>query len=320
MTAAIKRAKQYSESKLKKLRRRLASIELDENDVVLTCGSYARREASIASDIDFFIITSRPTPQSGQSCDMDDLPWVKSVRDAIGEIVPIEPAAGGAFSKVEPRDDMLVNIGGEQDNNQKITRRMLFLLEGEWLFNEDGLRQVRRQILERYIRDTMTDHQLALFLLNDVIRFYRTLAVDYEFKTGEGESPKPWGIRNIKLVFSRKLLYASGLFSVALTADRTRDRKITILENLFEMPVIDRMIDICGRDKLERVLKCYDYFLERLEDTNVRERLNTLQMHERGDILFRELKNEGHHFTRELLKLFEQTFDATHPIRRAVVF
>ena len=86
------------------------------------------------------------------------------------------------------------------------------------------------------------------------------------------------------------------------------------------MPVIDRMINICGRAKLEGVLRSYDCFLERLEDPNVRARLNKLQVHERSDPLFRELKNEGHHFTRELLKVFEETFDSTHPIRRAVVF
>jgi hypothetical protein len=82
---------------------------------------------------------------------------------------------------------------------------MLLLLEGEWLVNEAGFHSLRREILQRYIGDKMTDHQLSLFLLNDVIRYYRTMAVDYEFKTNEGDKPKPWGIRNIKLVFSRKL-------------------------------------------------------------------------------------------------------------------
>jgi len=197
---------------------------------------------------------------------------------------------------------------------------MLFLLEGEWLANPIGLKAIRRSILERYIGPKISDHQLALFLLNDIIRYYRTIAVDYEFKTGEGPTPKPWGIRNIKLVFSRKLLYASGLFSVAKTADHAWEEKIEILESLFELPVIDRMIKICGRPRMDTLLRSYDHFLSRLEDPTVREKLKSLKRDDRDDLLFRNLKNEGHNFTRELMKLFEATFDSTHPIHRAVVF
>jgi predicted nucleotidyltransferase len=318
MTTAIGRAKGYSELTLEKLRNRLANI-VPANEVVVTCGSYARREASAESDIDFFIITQQPVAVD-QMVDLSALPWLEKAKDAIAAIVPIEPAEGGAFSKVESGAAMLNNIGGENDSNQKITRRMLFLLEGDWLCNKDGLRSARHQMLERYIGDGMTDHQLALFLLNDIIRFYRTMAVDYEFKTGEGENPKPWGIRNIKLVFSRKLLYTSGLFSVAQTADRARRDKITKLEDLFDLSVIDRMIAICGRDKMQPVLDRYEFFLDRLERSEVRDHLKVLKKSERADDVFRELKNEGHHFTRELLKLFEGTFDSTHPIRRAVLF
>jgi nucleotidyltransferase-like protein len=319
MTIAIERAKLHSDTTLDALRRRLATIA-PEGETILTCGSYARREASAESDIDFFIITQQSASTPEGEINAVGLPWVASIRDAINAIVPIEPAEGGAFSTVEPKEAILRNIGGEHDSNQKITRRMLILLEGEWLFNAEGLKRIRRQILERYIADGMTDHQLALFLLNDIIRYCRTMAVDYEFKTAEGENPKPWGIRNIKLVFSRKLLYTSGLFSVALTADRDREHKINRLEELFAIPVIDRMIQICGDSNMRPVLDCYNHFLERLEKPEVREQLKILKKSERADPLFRELKNEGHHFTRELLKLFEKTFDSTHPIRRAVVF
>ncbi len=163
----------------------------------------------------------------------------------------------------------------------------------------------------------MTDHQLALFLLNDIIRYYRTVCVDYEFKTYEGQ--KPWGIRNIKLIFSRKLLYASGLFSVALTCDRTRDKKVEVLLDLFDLPPVERIAEVCGRASAVGALESYDRFLERLGEAEVRDRLNALTKEQRTDSLFRELKNEGHHFTREILRLFETTFDTTHPIRRAVV-
>ena len=305
----MERAREFSESKLENLRLKLNGI-IAPNDIVLTCGSYARREASDSSDIDFFIISE----QSGQP------PWIGPAKEAIKEIVKVEPAAEGAFSSAVQREEMLRNIGGDNDSNKKITQRMLFLLEGEWLFNKTGLHEVRRQILERYIASTMTDHQLALFLLNDIIRYYRTIAVDYEFKTAEGDTPKPWAIRNIKLIFSRKLLYASGLFSVAMTADRARDQKIAILERLFDMPVIDRMTDICGPSGMSPVLASYNHFLQKLEDSAVREELDNLKSGERNNPLFREIKNEGHHFSLELMRLFDGTFGSTHPIRRAVVF
>jgi hypothetical protein len=322
MTTAIERAKGFSETKLGAIRERLRGLDGIPNSVaVVTCGSYARREASDSSDLDFFAIAPQVDLPSDSRVDPVGLPsWHDSIAEAIKQIVQIEPAQGGAFANVVCREEMLRNIGGDKDSNQKITQRMLLLLEGEWLANEEALKAVRLKILEHYIGEGMTDHQLALFLLNDIIRYYRTIAVDYEFKSFEGKNPKPWGIRNIKLVFSRKLLYASGLFSVAMTADRTRADKIKVLEELFELPVIDRVVKICGRSGSETVFRSYSRFLERLEDANVRERLKNLRKNERGDNLFRELKNEGHHFTRELLKLFEQTFDSTHPIRRAVIF
>ena len=91
-----------------------------------------------------------------------------------------------------------------------------------------------------------------------IIRYYRTIAVDYEFKISGNSNQKPWAIRNIKLVFSRKLLYASGLFSIAMTADRARDEKIEILEDLFGRPVMKRMIAICGKARMEPVLASYN--------------------------------------------------------------
>ena len=310
MKTPYERSSEYSNFALAQMRCRLNALPLGDR-AVLVCGSYARREASENSDVDFFMVSE----SVGADSTLTD-----SVRTAIKEVAPNEPSPDGAFGGSVDRLQMIENIGGENDDNPSITRRILFLLEGEWLFNENGLRSFRRNILDRYIHEEMADHQLSMFLLNDIIRYYRTVAVDYEFKTTEQDNPKPWAIRNIKLVFSRKLLYASGLFSVAMTVDRTRDKKIEILEDLFALPVLERMTAICGRTNMESVMVSYNRFLENLEDVEVRRHLETLKKSEREDPRFRELKDEGHHFTRELLKLFENTFDSTHPIRRAVVF
>ncbi|MCJ2114475.1 hypothetical protein MKK64_25240 [Methylobacterium sp. E-025] len=312
MKTPYERSKHFSDEKLKALREGLGGL-VPPGEAVVTCGSYARREASDNSDLDYFIITQSSDEQPDHS-------WGTKVREVIGGLVKTEPALGGAFSGVIHRASMTKDIGGDGDDNAHFTRRMLFLLEGAYLANEFEIRSFRREILERYIGDKITNPQIALFLLNDVIRYYRTMAVDYEFKTVEGTKPKPWGLRNIKLVFSRKLLYASGLFSVAMTIDRTRDKKIETLEALFDLPVIDRMQCICGRNAMENVLERYNVFLDRLEDQNVRARLTALTRDQRSDDLFREIKNEGHLFTRELLKLFDKSFDSTHPIRKAVLF
>ena len=310
MTTAYERSSKFTENKLDEIRKRLKALPLG-GAVVLVCGSFARREASAQSDIDYVIV-----PDDTET----DPDLNECVRSEIRSIVSNSPSEDGPFVGPVKRSKILAKIGGDDDSNKNITRRILLLLEGEWLFNKEELRSFRREILEHYIQKGMTDHQLALFLLNDIIRYYRTVAVDYEFKTSGNGEPKPWAIRNIKLVFSRKLLYASGLFSIAMTADRARDEKIEILEGLFDRPVMERMIKICGKAAMESVLTSYNFFLEKLEDPETRKSLETLDIENRDDSTFREIKNEGHHFTRELLKLFESTFDSTHPIHRAVIF
>ena len=56
-TTAYNRCSEYSQSTLDELRGRLEKLPLRDR-VVLVCGSYARREASENSDMDFFILSS----------------------------------------------------------------------------------------------------------------------------------------------------------------------------------------------------------------------------------------------------------------------
>jgi len=280
---------------------------------VFTFGSFARREASQESDIDYIIVS-----KEGFGSEHDLKPFVDEVDVALKSVVAVAPAQNGPFGKHVSINEMLTNLGGENDGNENITRRLLLLLEGDWLSNKECFDSLRCRLIERYVDATPRDHQLALFLLNDIIRYWRTMTVDYMYKTVEGA--KPWAIRNIKLVFSRKLMYASGLFSVAQTVDRSRCEKAEILLDLLSCPVTIRMEKVCGSEKVEKLFRHYAVFLEMIGDTSVRERLNKIRRDDHSDPTFRVLKNEGHHFTRELLELLETTFHRTHPIFRSVIF
>ena len=306
-----KETKEFSDQKLKELRAKLPTI-VPKGELVVTCGSYARREAVSDSDLDFFSVSNSASEEPD---------WFIGVKKAATDIGARPPSSGGAFSAVIPTSELLKNYGGSQDTNETITRRMLYLLEGEFLTEKDAFIDLRRQIIDKYVSNTPRDHQLAFYLLNDVIRYWRTIAVDYAQKTQGDDKPKPWAIRNVKLVFSRKMIYASGLFTVALTADRRATAKSEILESLLSMTPIERIQYVCGDAQSKRLFEIYDMFLERMADKEVRSHLETLPLERRiEDPVFRDIKNEGHYFSRELMGLFHRTFHTSHAIHMAVVF
>lgn len=47
------------------------------------------------------------------------------------------------------------------------------------------------------------------FLLNDIVRYWRTVTVDFVEKQ-RGQAGHGWGLRNAKLRMSRKLIFATG--------------------------------------------------------------------------------------------------------------
>lgn len=307
----FKTLKQFSDEKIDNIRASLYNASLGNRICVGTAGSFARREGSAESDLDFFFLRREPTSCS----DNDELS--RTVSEALKHHVKKYPSIDGSFNKGETVEEMLTNIGGQHDDNGKMTRRILILLEGDWLYNEGIFEDTRKQLLSRYLNDVKDRTQIALFLLNDIIRYYRTICVDYEYKTYEGQ--KPWGIRNIKLMFSRKLIYISGVLAVGSTKGLGKQEKLERLIELFKLPPTERIKCIVGSNA-EIPLHLYGVFLEEISRQPVRETLEKVQRDGRNsDPIYRELKNLGYAFSDSILDMLHLTYGPRHPLTKWLV-
>jgi hypothetical protein len=142
------------------------------------------------------------------------------------------------------------------------------------------------------------------------------MCVDFEYKTlGCGKS---WGDRNIKLMFSRKLLYFSGVLAAAQTAQLSCKEKRQELKKFLLVPPIKRLIYVCGSDA-DSALRRYDQFVGWLADEDCRRLLReTTDDRSRQSEEFRTMKNAAHHFAWDLEVIFQRAYPRSHPIHQAI--
>ncbi|MFJ5257694.1 nucleotidyltransferase domain-containing protein [Pseudomonas sp. NPDC088414] len=293
----------------------LSDSSFKDKITIITTGSYGRGEASEASDLDFFVFFDSGLPDDVITSDIIKAKEVieRHVTKAVGSTGTFGADAIVKFS------DLLQNIGGEKDKNQSLTRRILFLLEGTWLYGEDRALYYREELLKRYIKDIDLEKQISRFLLNDIIRYYRTITTDFEHKVTEDQ--KSWGLRNIKLRFSRKLLYFGGIISIAEISDIDRHSKITELCKILDDAILKRIYQV-GPDNQHtaRIFEIYQTFLDTISNQKNRELLDSVTKENRNNCsLFIEMRDLSKQFSLTLEEWLDAQYQS-HPIHHALLF
>ncbi|MDF7788579.1 nucleotidyltransferase domain-containing protein [Pantoea stewartii] len=302
----------------------LAEIE-DLEFTIITTGSFGRLEASAESDIDLFIF-----------CDKDaTLEQLIAKKDCISECVKkyIKKDVGdtGTFGPdaTEVFEVILANIGGNNDTNATLTRRMLFLLEGKAIYNEVVFNKYKKTLINKYLKSS-SEGKIDKYLLNDIIRYYRTITTDFQHKVDAGG--KSWGIRNIKLRFSRKLLYFAGVLAIAYVADNEsdKDKRVDLLSNIFAVPALERIFTISNEtisidesDKiLNDVFESYEVFLSCISNKYKRAELEAITDKEErlNNVTYTEISMESIKFSDKLYKLLKLAFPDEHPIHSSLIF
>ncbi|MNX81725.1 Nucleotidyltransferase domain protein [compost metagenome] len=262
----------FSESQISEFSKRLQKskhLSAFDNLLIYSAGSYARGEASPFSDIDlFFIHNDIDNPE------IED-PRLKGIRAIASVIREMEegmdfppPSNDGQFLSVVKLSDVLEHLGGmEDDYRNHFTARMLLMLESRVIYSPDDYRSVMSKIVESYMRD-YGDHIeefRTTFLVNDILRYWRTLCLNYEHKRNqETEARKTkQKIKNFKLGFSR----LSTCFStVALLSSYNKAEPEELVE-IFHLPPIERFLRLSDRVPATRpllitCLTLYAWFLE----------------------------------------------------------
>lgn len=158
---------------------------------IYTTGSFGRGDASRFSDLDVFIVAlEEPVTGSRLLTRLEEVELLASIVHVNRELKLPELDADGGFLKVHPLSDYLRGLGKPSDDAENtFTGRLLLLLESKPIFGHACYDQVRQECVARYWVDYQ-DHRdsfLPAFLINDILRFWRTLCVNYE--AGEGADP-----------------------------------------------------------------------------------------------------------------------------------
>jgi len=298
----------------------LEQSPLKDRLTIVTTGSFGRREASTESDLDLFMFFDSDKSE-------DSLQQEKElIRSIVAKHIQKATGDTGTFGSdvVVSFAEMLQNLGGDKDFNSLLTRRMLFLLEGTWLYGEGRFKSYRTDLLNKYIKAGDPERQISRFLLNDIIRYYRTITTDFEFKVSENN--KAWGLRNVKLRFSRKLLYFGGVIAVAETAFDAQTEKNELIARILDKTVLERVQDIgCKNPHTSEILGIYQHFLQTIECPKNRDVLESVTKENRADCsLFLEMREKSKDFSKVLdswLKIqYPISDDAAHPIHNALIF
>ncbi len=318
---AIQKAREKTNELNGRLRDALQGLHEPSCSVVVT-GSLARGEAGEGSDADWVLLVDGPSdPEHAR------LAREVSARVRKAGFKDVGPTA--TFGNIVVSHELVHHIAGTRDTNENLTRRILLLAESKAITNSVVRERVIRNVLSRYVRFDRTVPsrsgkytKIPYFLLNDVVRYWRTIASDYASKMWE-RGLVGWATRNIKLRYSRKLIFVWGLLAsfsgdlwegALLDRATTEDESLTLLSEVIRRQTEVSPLDLLAKALLDpgvspktalETLTAYDQFLAAINDPDTRKHLDGLEFERAADDeVYTQLRRQSFHFRQGVNALF----------------
>jgi len=212
---------------------------------IFTVGSYGRLEASDQSDIDLFFIYERASPKETRRT--NELKLFGRLIDVVESMSFPALSNDAQYLESHVIEDVLQSLGSPSDDARNFfTMRMLLLLESRSVYGDESYARVIKEIVDSYYRDYPSHEQSfrPWFLLNDIMRFWKTLLLNYEHKRNRPQDnlddPKP-RVKNFKLKFSRATTCFATICAIGSSPTPVRAEDI------------QRMVSITPRERLSLV-------------------------------------------------------------------
>ena len=235
-------------------------------------GSLSRKEYGSKSDVDVFIISRSEIKRVEEYA-------VYSALIEINEKLGYPEFSNDArYLKIYSLADLISATGSPRDDSENLfTARQLLILESTPLYNEEFFKQILHKILCFYYADDNGERDFKpIFLLNDILRYWRTLCVNYE--QIRRDKDRPWRKKNINLKFSRKITVFSTVIPMVL-ADCA---SIGFLKSLFILTPLERLALALDKinnrdflDKFKEFLIQYELFIAAKENVKIEDDKNT---------------------------------------------
>lgn len=274
---------------LRQLVRTRISIDEFQGITIYFVGSLGRNEIGVNSDLDIYSISQE---QVGVGSGDRFFPAViAALRSHSADSFAIDQKCLQNFSC----EKLSHSIGTSKDDYENsFTARMLLLLESQFLINEANYLKCIDTIISSYFqnRSFRVSNFSAIFLLDDILRFWKTLCVNYEVSSYSGT--RPLALKSISLRFNRALTIFSTILNIVLIrnfgeSDMVALTRLTPLQRLAN--AMDIVNDASLLDEYASALDLYYSFLL------LKQRPNIENMLEADSELREEFLAQGNQFT-----------------------
>lgn len=221
---------------------------------VFASGSYGRLEGGPHSDIDLFFLCNRPRAEYA-GFNLSKIQMMSEIIDIARQMHFPEFSNDGEFLSVLFVPEILENLGGRSDDYENhFTARLLLLLEGRPISDVNAFGAATAKIIESYFRDYPYHPKdfKPTFLTNDIIRFWKTLCLNYENRRNElgtdqrvdPTKRRNQQIKNYKLKFSRLLTCFATIGNLSTFDDSIEPDDVA---KLCSLAPIDRLAQIADK-------------------------------------------------------------------------